>query len=457
MNASDVATLLDDNPESGTFRIDRRAFEDPEVFELEMQHVFEANWVFLGHASQAPKPNDYFTTWLGRAPVVVMRDMEGRLNAFINSCPHKRATLFHSASGNARVKVCRYHGWAFDSSGRNKLVKAREAGAYAEAFNQADHNLQAVAGFGNYRGMLFGTLNPNAMSLEEYLGDARTMLDLMIDQSPDGIELVPGVVKYTFEGNWKFQLENCSDGYHFTSTHSSFLGLVEQRSRNAKETGGVKTVWHNNRPWESSDSKLGTFSFENGHSLLWSSQVNLDTHPLIGRLQELQERVGSNRAKWMFTNRSATIFPNLQIAENAASQLRVMRPISAARTEMTTYCFGPVGESREARAQRIRQYEDFFNPSGLATPDDTVAYEDCQLGYSAPTLQRQLGYMRGGTVTSAEPNAHARELGIRPVASVEGAIELYDETLLRTSYRVWHRQLVEGAQRNAAANMGAQA
>ncbi len=450
MTPTDIASLLDDRPADGIFRIERRAFQDPDVFDLEMRHVFEANWVFLGLDSQAPKPHDYITTWLGRAPVLVSRGADGQLRCFINSCRHKRSTLAHLPSGNARVHTCRYHGWVFDSSGANKLIKSREEGAYSESFEHSDRDLEPIAKFENYRGMLFGSLNPDAPSLDSYLGDAKAVLDLVLDQSPQGIELIPGVVRYTFEANWKFQLENCSDSYHFTSTHPSFLRLAEQRARSAKETGDIKTVWHNNKPWESAEARLGTFSFEHGHSLLWSSQVNVDTHPLFGQLPELTERVGQVRAKWILSTRNFTIFPSLQIAENAASQIRVMRPLSATRTEMITYCFAPIDEKPEARAQRIRQYEDFFNPSGLATPDDTVIYEDCQQGYAAPTPRWQLGYMRGIAATSDRSNSYARELDIDPVASVDGPVNLYDETLMHTTYRAWHRQLVQGAQHDGA-------
>ena len=52
------------------------------------------------------------------------------------------------------------------------------------------------------------------------------------------------------------------------------------------------------------------------------------------------------------------------------SQIRHFRPIAVDKTEVTIYCIAPKGESAEARAHRIRQYEDFFNASGMATPDD---------------------------------------------------------------------------------------
>jgi len=60
--------------------------------------------------------------------------------------------------------------------------------------------------------------------------------------------------------------------------------------------------------------------------------------------------------------------------------LRTFRPLAADRTEMKSWCLAPIGEAPELRAWRLRQFEDFFNPGGLATPDDTVTYEGCQSG-----------------------------------------------------------------------------
>ena len=73
----------------------------------------------------------------------------------------------------------------------------------------------------------------------------------------------------------------------------------------------------------------------------------------------------------MYYTRNALFFPNMQLLENQSLQVRVNRPLSASETEITTYCIAPKGESRAARTLRIRQYEEFYNPSGLATPDDT--------------------------------------------------------------------------------------
>ena len=51
-----------------------------------MKHIFESNWMYLAHESQIPNNNDYYTTWIGRQPVVITRDKSGELHAVINAC-----------------------------------------------------------------------------------------------------------------------------------------------------------------------------------------------------------------------------------------------------------------------------------------------------------------------------------------------------------------------------------
>src|SRR3712207_7920773 len=67
---SDVlADAVIEDPEAGIYRANRRIFTDEEIFELEMTHIFEGNWVYLAHESQVPNAGDYFTTYIGRQPV----------------------------------------------------------------------------------------------------------------------------------------------------------------------------------------------------------------------------------------------------------------------------------------------------------------------------------------------------------------------------------------------------
>ena len=458
MDPIDVASLLDDRPGDGVFRVHRGVFSDPRIFELEMKYIFEANWVFLGLTSQVPHPHDYLTTTVGRQPVVVMRDGEGNLNAFINSCPHKGAKLCHLAQGNRKIHVCQYHSWSFDSAGRIRGLKFKEDGHYSPAFDDDSHDLPKLPRFEVYRGFMFGSMSDDVLPLGEYLGEAKTFIDIAVDTSPQGLELVPGVVGFTYQGNWKLQLENCSDQYHFTSTHPSYLRVLDRRAErgwegtvraNVRGRGGRKAQQFPANGLEHIAG--GSTSFEHGHVLNWNRRTVNDSHPLYERAEELKERFGEARRDWMFNTRNLTLFPNVQIAENASSQLRVIRPIAPNKTEMLTYCIAPVGESPSARAQRIRQYEDFFNPSGLATPDDTINYEDCQDGHMNPLAPWLQGYARGMTLASGDGDPFIDKLGVKALSSAIGGVELGDETIFHTYYRTWRRLLLKGLNAERAA------
>lgn len=437
-----LTDLIDDRPQDGVFRVNRAIFTDAQVFDAEMRVLFEGGWIFLGLESQAANPHDFFTTFAGRVPVLVQRDGEGSLRAFINSCPHKGARLAQVRQGNTRLHVCPYHSWSFDSAGRNKAVKWQKAGCYAESYDRDNHNLAALPRFANHRGFLFGSLAADVPSLAEHLGEASKLLDLVADQSDDGLELVPGQVTFTYQANWKLQLENCSDAYHFTSAHPSYIRVLERRQQ---EMSGdvVASVWENSDYWKEETQGVGggSFSFANGHVLNWGVFGVTPAIPLYERAGELATRHGEARRDWMFNMRNLTIFPNLQVAENASSQLRVIRPLGPGLTEMRTWCIAPKGESAAARRQRIRQYEDFFNPTGMATPDDTVSYENCQIGF-AGTLEPWLqGYARGMTASVEGGNRFADRIDLYPERSVLADSQLCDETLYHAYYRAWAQRM----------------
>ena len=100
----EVEQLLDDavhaDKQQGIFRCRRDIFTNPALFELEMKYIFESNWVYLAHESQLREKNDYYTTWIGRQPVIITRDKAGELHAVINACAHKGAMLCRRKHGN---------------------------------------------------------------------------------------------------------------------------------------------------------------------------------------------------------------------------------------------------------------------------------------------------------------------------------------------------------------------
>ena len=438
MDRNKINSLIIDRPEDSIFKIHADAFRSDEIFELEMKYIFEGGWMFVGLDCQAPNPHDYFTVKLGRQPIIISRDSKGQLHCLINSCRHRGALVCHHTSGNARAHVCPYHAWTYNSAGENVGITEREAGGYTPAFDEVDHGLRRVAKFGSYRGFLFASLNADVPSLEDHLGDASLFIDMVVDQSSDGIELVPGIANYTYDGNWKMQIENSADVYHFMPTHQSFLKILNSRANN---TAAADSPYRNRNV---DGVRRGSFCFKYGHNAMWGGGDKVEARPLYLSREAVEKRVGAKRLKWMLYTRNVTYFPNMQLLENASLQIRVNSPISANRTEIRTYCIAPKGESVEARRLRIRQYEEFFNASGLATPDDTAIFEDMQVGASSGAVDWHLGYMRGLANVTTVPIADAEELEISPETSTVGIFGLGDETIFHGPLREWRRRLLAG-------------
>lgn len=439
-----LSGLVDDRPDEGIFRVNRAMFRDPALFAREMKHVFEGGWVFVGLATQAENPNDYFTGFIGRVPIIVSRDAQGNLHCFVNACPHKGVRLVQKLCGNAARHVCPYHNWMFDSAGTNRNIKWKKSGRYAAGFDADDHDLAAVARFGEYRGFLFASLSPAVPTLDEHLGETRKLLDLVVDKSPEGVELVPGRVSFTYAANWKMQLENCSDQYHFTSTHPSYIRILDQRAREqaaevVQAALGAADFWQE----DARGVTGGTMSFDHGHVLNWGVMPVSPAQPDFERADDLARRHGAAKRAWMFNMRNLTIFPNLQIAENASSQMRVIRPIAHNLTEMQTWCIAPRGESAQARTLRIRQYEDFFNPTGMATPDDTICYEEAQLGMAEQDRPWLQGHARGIAASVAGGNEFSDMIDLRPARSVLADAQLCDESLFGNYYRAWAARMAD--------------
>ena len=142
------------------------------------------------------------------------------------------------------------------------------------------------------------------------------------------------------------------------------------------------------------------------------------------------------------TWRNLFIYPNLFLMDQMSSQIRTFRPLSLEKTEVRAFAFAPKHEAPELLPKRIRQYEDFFNASGLATPDDLAAFNATQAGFMALDAEWS-DVSRGSRNLISGADDRARRLGFEPQFC---GTQLQDEGLFLNQHRHWLRMMTEGVE-----------
>ena len=366
-------------------RVHRTVYTDPTLFPEEMRKLFGGVWTYLCHASELPEINSFKRVRMGLRPLIVTRTGESEYHALFNRCAHRAATVCQEESGRAKRFTCSFHGWTYTNDG--KLLAAAYPKGYGEGFKKCDHGLKKIAQVEEYRGFIFGTLNPEMPPLDEYLGAAKDYLDYFIDRAP-GKELIvqSGAYRGVYHGNWKICWDNAADGYHPAFGHRSLFEMT--RLRNGGDKGGT----HFSRDPDDSPMYCKTFPF--GHGLLYQRAGMGESlwervRPTPGGevLEEsLIENVGEKAAFEALEGApgaglNLNIFPNLLIIGN---QILVVEPLAHDKTQLTWYATTLLGAPDEVNQLRMRIAEDFPNFGEI---DDMESFERCWEGLQAPEAE----------------------------------------------------------------------
>lgn len=432
---SNFASLVDDRVDEGVFRVDRSVYTDQAIFDAEMAQIFERGWVFLCHESQIPDEGSYFATEIGRQPVMVVRQADNSIRAFINACSHRGAVLTPKKQGRAKIFTCRFHGWAYNCDGRCVRIKQEEEAFGENGIDRAQYNLTPIARTESYRGFVFGSLVDEVGPIAEELAGAAGWIDLLVDQAEHGLEVVPGSSTYTIHGNWKMQIENSVDGHHVTTVHRVFAATV----RNREERDGLTGMAQTEGGRLAGKVPSGAYDLGNGHTSIWAQHTTPERRPIYRRKDWLEANLPPGKVDWILNRgRNLAVFPNVAIMDNPSTQIRHVRPISPDRTEVSVYCIAPIGEDPDARAARLRKFEDFYLTAGMATSDDMAALEDTWVGALGRTA-RWNDFNRGihSMIDGQDDLAKAGEFD-----AVTSSPSWENETLYFGFYRRWRDMMM---------------
>lgn len=360
------------------FLVHRSVFTDQKIFELEKKEIFSKCWLFIGHESEIPNNGDFIRRKVGGRNLLFTRGSDGVVRALYNSCPHRGALVVRENKGNSKVFRCFYHAWSFKNDG--ELVGMPGKDGFSETFNcDGSKNLKEVTRLESYREFVFVNFDDNAISLEEYLGNAKEYLDLVADQSELGMEVLQDPQEYSVRANWKLLSENSVDSYHGMPTHKTYFDIVATRGGELSkddlqgvglDLGNGHAVVEYTAPWGRPVGKWIP---------AWGEEGKREIEEIT---RKLESRFGKERAERITQkNRNLLIFPNLVINDIMAVTIRTFNPIEPGYMEVTGYALAAKAENPDFRYRRNDNFLEFIGPGGFATPDDNEALELCQEGF----------------------------------------------------------------------------
>jgi 3-phenylpropionate/trans-cinnamate dioxygenase alpha subunit len=371
-------TEIDDLVSLERGEVDRRIYNDPEIFELEMQRIFTRSWLFLCHESQIPDPGDFFQSVMGRDNVLVVRQRDGSIKAMLNTCAHRGNAVCRAEEGNTKNFLCTYHGWSYGIDGRLNGVPGFKT-FYDGQLDKSRHGLAQVAQVASYKGFVFGTHDASAPRLEEFLG-ATGRLGLDQIAARGDMVVVPGIQKFIIDCNWKIAVDNLFDWYHPQITHAS-----------AFQPGVMGTDPPNGDGREKID--LSEVNMDSGAALdLPATGISGTKFDSVVVLGEYGHAIGGPTASssgnsvfdkdWRTTAQAhealgpvgvevaghPNIFPTTWIAVSVQLSLRI--PRDPGHTEIWWFTFVDRNLPRETRDFMVTIASRIFGPGGVLEQDD---------------------------------------------------------------------------------------
>jgi 3-phenylpropionate/trans-cinnamate dioxygenase alpha subunit len=395
--------------------IEGRIFVDEGIYRREAEQLFLRSWLFLAHECQLKAWGDYVTTYMGTDPVIVVRQQDGTIKAFLNSCPHRGASICRADSGNAKVFVCPFHGWTFQSDGRLRGMP-NETTTYRGDLDKSRWGL-TEARVEIYKGLVFGCFEPEAPPLIDYLGDMAWYLDCVLDRCDGGTEFVGGVHKMRLTGNWKLAAEQFSgDGYHTIMTHASVPGSWADPTAGTpqfsysdffKQAGRQFSSLHGHSMGGFIGTAAETPASANIPSSFSRKKVSADLQLVSDYYESTREEVAARRGRpkhFVPPDGSGFVFPNLLllVGVNGCSSIGVCHPKGPNKFEFWRWGIVDKAAPQAVKEAMVRCLHVW--PVGLGDSDDAENWSSVQSQMNGAKARKQkLNYQMGLGAEGADP------------------------------------------------------
>ena len=412
--------------------VSRRCWTDQRVYELEKKGIFGRAWLFLGHESQIPNPGDFVQAYMCETPIILARGSDGGVHASINSCTHRGLPVCRASHGNAKRFVCPYHSWSYTVEG--DLVTIPQESEVQCKPDKSTLGLKKVPRVESWRGMVFGSFDPEIIPLDDYLGDMRFYLDAFFERFPGGIEFMGAPHRWVMDANWKLPVENqLGDVNHGAFLHAAIIprevqDLIEEIGHSAVPTPGHGATFRI-MPEDSPIEELA-WGMEGMGGIFGGDEVQ---QYLKDVQAQAAERVGDLRAR--MKGLTYGIYPNLSFLWSNTS-FKVSHPRGPGKVEYWSWAVVPADAPDHIKQILRTNYSSFFGPGGMLEQEDSEVW---------------MQQYKGANIDFADDRPFYYGLGLneeKPHPDLPGLVSVTaNEFYARHFFRRWRDELqaVEGS------------
>jgi len=206
--------------EAHTEGLPAEAYFDARQYERELRRIWHRNWIYVGRSSEVGEPRAFRTFELGDQNLLLVRDEEGVLQGFHNTCRHRGAALCTADTGILRsgAIVCPYHAWTYILQGALIRTSSKRQ---PDGFDRVDHGLYPIR-VHEWNGFVFIALDAGVPPFDRCFDLPLNRLDGW------GLDtLVVGhVLLKNIRCNWKIFWENYNECLHCPGVHPQLSQLV---------------------------------------------------------------------------------------------------------------------------------------------------------------------------------------------------------------------------------------
>jgi len=337
-----------------------QVYSDEAIYRRELDEYFYGPfWHPVALQAEIPNVNDYKSLYIGETPVIAVHSAEGEFSVMVNACAHRGVQLTAEFLGAAEGFTCPYHGWVFKNDG--SLLSTIGEECFPTDFDRNEYNLKNLR-VETFCGVVFATFDPAAPSLDEFLGNLKPHLKVVVGGGERPLKLL-GYQKITFNTNWKLFMDN--DGYHAGILHAAFRLLDFAGGGGYLEADGHYGHWGMN--YQSKDYE------DNGY---------------LNDPSVVESRSGEQTAA------GACVRPVTQAVRHMDSiNFRFARPMGPNKTEVHYTYFGFDDDDPDLLNHRVRQGSNLLGPSGFISIEDSSIFDRGQkaMGYTGG----QMNFLKG--------------------------------------------------------------